>query len=385
MNKIAETNSKQIDPGRAAIISGLSPIIGGIYAGAKSDSVGQGISSGLKAMLGGLVGTQLLGMAAGRTPFKRGFRALDNAYRNYLRKHPPGFSAMPTRGRQAIVERRLGPKSQALHGADTPTQSLARILGAIGGSGATGYLDASRYNEGLEKPASLRTNTNMSTYHRTLYAKVAAMVDFNTASPEDLASFRKGTASAFNAKSWLDRNKMYRKMQGEADWADNAKARAMGSNFQAPAAASAPQRDRSGSAARILTGRLNASGPAAAAPTATPPAPSAAQISLQPLSNEPEYVAKGRPFSGNSQPSTPQLGLPRSSFAGWGGADAYSNNRPPASPAAPFRNVSRDQRDQAKNNPYAGGRRGRPAPAPAPTPPVDPQFQAFFNRAMRSR
>jgi hypothetical protein len=78
-------------------------------------------------------------------------------------------------------------------------------------------------------------------YHKALFEKVAAAIDFNQMAPDQTSAFRQGTSSNFNSKSWLDRNKMYRKMQGEADWADNAKARAMGSNFQynAPAAPSA--------------------------------------------------------------------------------------------------------------------------------------------------
>jgi hypothetical protein len=92
----------------------------------------------------------------------------------------------------------------------------------------------------IEKKSSLNPKTSTNMYHKALFEKVAAAIDFNQMAPDQTSAFRQGTASNFNSKSWLDRNKMYRKMQGEADWADNTKARAMGSNFQynlnAPAA-----------------------------------------------------------------------------------------------------------------------------------------------------
>jgi len=50
--------------------------------------------------------------------------------------------------------------------------------------------------------------------------------------PEQLAQFRKGTASDFDPNSWVDRNKMDALLGGSASWADNAAARAAGSGRQ---------------------------------------------------------------------------------------------------------------------------------------------------------
>jgi hypothetical protein len=194
-------------------------------------------------------------------------------------------------------------------------------------------------------------------YHKALFEKVAAAIDFNQMAPEQTAAFRQGTAANFNSKSWLDRNKMYRKMQGEADWADNTKARAMGSNFQYNAGAPTPSAS-----------------------------PSNANTAIRPLSPDPEFIAKGRPFGGQVAPAPAPRNLPPTNRAAGGNSfwDSYSGPKSTPAPAlAPVRNVSRDQRAQAQNNPYAGGRQGKPAPA-APAP-VNPEFQQFFNRAMMAQ
>ena len=50
--------------------------------------------------------------------------------------------------------------------------------------------------------------------------------------PEQMAQFRKGTASDFNPQSWLDRNKMNGLMTGQKNWGDNGAARSAGRNQQ---------------------------------------------------------------------------------------------------------------------------------------------------------
>lgn len=83
-------------------------------------------------------------------------------------------------------------------------------------------------------------------------------------SQEQLAKFRKGTASNYDANSWLDRNKMNALLQGGQSWASNDSARQVGSGQQYAWANGGQQANTANVAPTVKSGSIKlAAGPVA--------------------------------------------------------------------------------------------------------------------------
>jgi len=110
--------------------------------------------------------------------------------------------------------------------------------------------------------------------------------------PAQLAAFSKGTASDYDPQSWLDRNKMNALIAGNANWSDNASARAVGPSGALAGKATAP------SAAASTAAGWDDSLPAAPLDTSYA------------LPAAPELAASPTGFGESPVPDNPEFGNP---------------------------------------------------------------------------
>jgi hypothetical protein len=259
------------DTSVASVLGAVSPALSGIYAGSKGDSIGQGVRGAGAALTGHLGG----GLAGGA--LSGGLAAL---LAHILKVNPE--AATRAIASSVVGGATIGGMGGGAYMANRSAEKYNKRLGSYRKhqkelSGPNIHI----HNEGKpmkDENEKEKEDGQEKSSHLSIFLKVAAM-HFQGMDPSMLQSFQQGTASKFNSNSWLDRNKMHRKMQGAADWSDNAAARAMGANLdygqqqQAPAPTPAPT-------------------PAPQA-QAGPPAPAPGNIQQQPMISPPAMFGMG--------------------------------------------------------------------------------------------